>query len=120
MILDVDCQNIMLNNFMYIVKNIMNIILIAAPILLILSLTITLFKMTIDPDEKKNPKKIWNAIKALVIIFFIPLSISIVMRLLGNDTEISSCYNNAKKPSAMVKYIEDEKEKEKKNHPRSR
>lgn len=114
MILDVDCQNIMLNNFMYIVKNIMNIILIAAPILLILSLTITLSKMAMDPDEKKNPKKIWNAIKALVIIFFIPLSVSIVMRLLGNDTEISSCYNNAKKPSAMVKYIEDEKEKEKK------
>ena len=114
MILDVDCQNIMLNNFMYIVKNIMNIILIAAPILLILSLTITLSKMAMDPDAKKNPKKIWNAIKALVIIFFIPLLVSIVMRLLGNDTEISSCYNNAKKPSAMVKYIEDEKEKEKK------
>lgn len=114
MILDVDCQNIMLNNFMYIVKNIMNIILIVSPILLILSLTITLTKMASDPDEKKNPKKIWNAIKALVIIFFIPLLVNIVMRLIGNDTEISSCYNNAKKPSAMVKYIEEENEKKKK------
>ena len=60
MILDIDCQNIMLNNFMYIVKNIMNIILIAAPILLILSLTITLSKMAMDPDEKKNPKSYHN------------------------------------------------------------
>lgn len=114
MILDIDCQNIMLNNFMYIVKNIINIILIISPILLILSLTITISKMAMDPDEKKNPKKIWNAIKALVIIFFIPLLVSMVMKLLGNNTEISSCYNNAKKPSAMVKYIEDEKEKKKK------
>lgn len=57
MILDIDCQNIMLNNFMYIVKNIINIILIISPILLILSLTITISKMAMDPDEKRILKK---------------------------------------------------------------
>ncbi len=57
MILDIDCQNIMLNNFMYIVKNIINIILIISPVLLILSLTITISKMAMDPDEKRILKK---------------------------------------------------------------
>lgn len=72
------------------------------PILLILSLAISLLSMTIDPNQKDGMKKIYKKVVAAVIIFLIPAFLNVVMNLLSyasfNQSEIfnfSTCYKVA-------------------------
>ena len=106
MILDIQCSSLVLNNFLYITKTIMTIIMIAAPILAIISLIILFTKMTMDPDNKKLLNNLKNAVIALVVIFFIPVFVNVTMLLIGNRTNISNCYNNSTRPSSYTKYQE--------------
>ena len=64
MFLDISntCNNSMLFTFLSIVKTFLNVLHIIVPLLLIISLTISLTKLVQDPDEKKAPKKIWPKI----------------------------------------------------------
>ena len=55
------------------------------------SFSILLLKMTFSPEDKKIIKNLTNAVKALVIIFFIPMLISLVMYMLGENNDISRC-----------------------------
>ncbi len=105
MILDINCKSIAMNNILYAVKNILNIIMIIAPILAIVSGVIMFTKLLQNPEDKKAPKQLLNTIKALVIIFFIPLFVNVTMRVIDNRTDVSACYNSAKKPSISTKYI---------------
>ena len=68
-----------LSNIFYVVKNIVNIIMIITPIIAIIIFSILLIKMTFSPDEKKIIKKLTNSVSALVILFFIPMLLTIVM-----------------------------------------
>lgn len=75
---------------------------IIVPILLILSLAISLLSMTIDPNQKDGMKKIYKKVGAAVIIFLIPSFLNVVMNLLSyasfNQSEIfnfSTCYKVA-------------------------
>ena len=104
MILNIQCNNIMINNFLYVAKNIMNLIMIFAPIMAIISFTIGFSRLLINPDEKKGINKIFNIGKDLIIIFFIPVLVNIVMYLLGENA-ISTCYRSAKAPSVANKYV---------------
>ena len=107
------CESGLLNNFFYIVKNIMNIIMIVSPILAILSFTLTLFKMATDPENKKLIKNLKNSFTALLVIFFIPMIVTLVMTILGESTSISSCYNNASRidpNSSYTDLTEDERQ----------
>ena len=104
MILDIECSSIALNNFLYITKTILNIIMIVAPILAIISLVILFTKMTINPDNTKLIKNLKNAIIALVVIFFIPVFVNLTMSLIGNKTDLSSCYNSSQKIDSNAKY----------------
>ena len=110
MILDINCKSIAMNNILYAVKNILNIIMIIAPILAIVSGVIMFTKLLQNPDDKKAPKQLLNTIKALVIIFFIPLFVNVTMRVIDNRTDVSACYNSAKKPSISTEYIPTTKE----------
>lgn len=113
MVLEIQCSA-ELNGLLYSVKNILNIIMIIAPILAIISFTVLLVKLSMNPEEKKLIKNLTNATKALVIIFFIPMLVNIAMSLAGNNTNISSCYLNATSPNTNTTYMgESEKEKEK-------
>lgn len=96
-ILDVvsTCNSRMLSVVLPAVKNIMTIIQIVAPILLIIMSVVELARLTANPDDKKGVKKIINKILAAVIIFFIPVFINVVMGLVGENTNFSSCWNNA-------------------------
>lgn len=58
-------------------------ICIIVPILLILSLAISLLSMTIDPKQKDGMKKIYRKVAAAIIIFIIPSFLNIVMNLLS-------------------------------------
>ncbi len=97
MFLDISntCNNSMLFTFLAIVKTALNILHIIVPLLLILSLTITLTKLAQDPDEKKAPKKILNSVLAAVIVFFLPTMINIVINLVAGESDFSSCWENA-------------------------
>lgn len=80
-----------------VLKRGLTIIQILGPILAIVSLMITLFKMVGNSDigeMEKNKKRIKNSLVALVTIFFIPLFINIVMYLVGNNTVLTECWNN--------------------------
>lgn len=105
MIIDIQCNSNMLNDVLYAAKNILNLIMIIAPILAIISFTILLIKMTLNPDDKKIIKNLGNAVKALIIIFFIPLFVNVVMGILGESNQFSSCYNNATKRSGNTTYV---------------
>ena len=96
-ILDVvsTCNSGMLSVVLPAVKNIMLIIQIVAPILLIVMATIELIRLTANPDDKKGIKNIINKFIAAAIIFFIPVFINVVMGLVGENTNFSSCWNNA-------------------------
>ena len=100
-----NCNNAELGSMLFIVKNILNIIMIIAPILAIISLSILLFKKVKDPDDKKGLSKIKNSINALVIIFLIPTIINAFMYMLGDKSDFSSCWVNAKKPTYSNTYM---------------
>ena len=53
-----------LNNVFYILKTILDIITIIAPILAIVSLAMHIIEGTIEPDNKNNLPKFKNTIKA--------------------------------------------------------
>jgi len=97
MILDISstCNNSVLFTFLAIVKTILNVLHIVVPLLLILSLTITITKLMQDPDEKKTPKKIINSLLAAIIIFFLPTFINVVIQLVASESDFSNCWENA-------------------------
>ncbi len=110
MILAINCSSSELNSIMYIIRSIMNLIMIIAPILAIISFSVLLTKKVINPDDKKIISKIKNAFHALLIIFFIPAIVTCLMYALGDNTEISSCYLSAKSPKYSSEFIPTEEE----------
>ena len=102
----VDCNNAVLASFLYMVKNVLNIIWIVGPMLAIISLTINLTMLVKNPEEKKVPSKIRNSIIALIVLFMIPTIVNVSMALLGNNYEISSCWKSATKPNLKPTYID--------------
>ena len=115
MILAVECNSVGINNILYIVKQFMNLIMIIAPILLIISLTILFTQLIMKPEEKKLLGKLKNATLALVFVFFMPLVVNVLMSMLGNNTDISKCYNNVDKISNQSTYIATRDPKEAKS-----
>lgn len=105
MILEIACD-IYLNNFFYIVKNILNIIMIVVPILLIFFGAFSFIKLVKNPEEKKGNKRILNQFIAAGIVFFIPIVVNAVMALLGEKTELSSCWNNADEYNSSSGYYD--------------
>ena len=99
------CSDAALSSFLGVVKNILNLIQIIGPILCIISLTITLIKMVSNPDEKKLPNKIKNSILALILLFFIPLIVNVVMSMAGDSTDLSSCWNSANGSGNSLTFI---------------
>ena len=89
------CNNSMLFTFLGVVKALLNILHIIVPLLLILSLTITITKLVQDPDEKKAPKKIVNSVIATVVIFFLPTIINVVIDLVAGESNFSNCWEKA-------------------------
>ena len=90
------CGNPALANLFNIVQRIITIIQILAPILAIVALGINLTKSVMNPDDKKNFSMYKNWIIALVMVFAIPTLVNATMGILGEDYDISACWNNAK------------------------
>ena len=96
------CSDAALARGITIIHTVMTWICIIVPILLILSLAISLLSMTIDPNQKDGMKKIYRKVIAAIIIFLIPSILNVVMSFLnyasvGNNQvfTVSSCYKAA-------------------------
>ena len=79
-----------------VLKNALKIIQIIGPVLAILSLIITLYKIVKSKDIdsiSKNKKGIVNSLIALVALFLIPAFVSLVMGLIGERTSFTSCWS---------------------------
>lgn len=98
--LNTSCNSPTLLVVLTVVKNILKIIQITGPIISILSLIYTIVLLIKNPDEKKYIKRIKNSLIALVLLFFIPTIVNIVVSTLGENTKFSDCWNNVNITSA--------------------
>ena len=106
-----NCSSQGLYSILNILKNILTIIQIIGPILLIISLTITIIKLMNNPDEKKLKNNIKNEVIAIILLFFIPVIINTTMSLLGENYSITDCWNSIRKTSSDSRYINTNKNK---------
>ena len=78
----------------YFLKLAMNILRFVVPIILIIMITIDLYKNTISPKNKDGMKKITNRLMAAVIVFLVPTFINIFMEITAYFFEDSESYQN--------------------------
>jgi len=99
------CDSFELSSIVNIVKSILNLVQILAPILLIISMAFILVKLVQQPEDKKLMKNLKNSIIATIVVFFIPLLVQVTLRLAGDTTFFSSCWNsNTKSLKGEVVY----------------
>ncbi len=89
------CNDYALANVLGIVKEIIHVIQIAVPIVLLVMMVVQLFVLMHNPDDKKNVKKIYNKLIAVLVVFFVPIVVDAVMLLLTNSFNAASCWTNA-------------------------
>lgn len=94
LITSADCSNPALGTFLLVAKRILQVIQIAGPIVLIVSLIVSFMKGAINPEDKKTIKKIFNSIIAMIVLFVIPILINVVMGALGENFTVSECWNS--------------------------
>lgn len=109
------CNDPALARALLAVKNILTLIQIVAPLVLIISASISLFQMMVSPDDKKKMSKIKNSFIAAAIIFFIPMLLNVVMSLVGDSTTFSDCWNNASSVSNSEPQYQDPNDNKNKN-----
>lgn len=101
------CSSPALWSTLNILQKTFTLIQIVAPILLIVSLIMTMVKIVNNPEDKKLVPKIKNAFLATVIIFFIPVIVNVVMNVLGENYTISSCWNSIGEETSPTEYVDD-------------
>ena len=94
--LETSCTDQGLANIIGVFSNIFNVICIIVPIVLMISLVINIMKLMTSPDDKKQPKKIFVSVIAAVVIFFIPMLVNVVIVMIGEKYNFTSCYMLAK------------------------
>ena len=65
-------------------------------------------QMVINPDEKKSLKKLSNKIMAAVIVFFIPMIVSLIVDITDESINLSACIKESKniKITSSTQYVE--------------
>ncbi len=114
-VLSVSCSSPILGTILSALRKIMGLIQIIGPLVLLVSIILTMTKLMADPDNKKLSKKIVNSVMAAVILFFIPMLVNLVMNLLGEDYNISACWNSATVSSGSTSYVDLDDNKQKKS-----
>lgn len=109
MILDLisTCGNKGIASLISIAKTALTIIQIAGPIIAIIGLVSILIKLMSNPENKKLKTALKNWLIALLMLFFIPVIVNVVMRLLDDSFSIAACWNYAEnaKPDGNSSYI---------------
>ena len=100
-----ECSSPILAVILRVVKNLLALIQIIAPLLLIAGMTYNLIKMMQNPEDKKGLSKVKNSALAAAIIFFIPVLINALMNMLGENYNISLCWGNVSDYYSEASYI---------------
>ena len=100
-----NCNDFGLVGILSVVRNILNIIQIIAPILCMISLIITFTQLVKDPDNKKLLVKVRNSIIAVFTVFFIPVIVNAAFGIFGESTNVSSCWQMAGNTKTTSTYI---------------
>ena len=91
---DISCNDTAIGGIINVVKNGLTIIQIVGPILALIMISVRFFQLVKNPEDKKGLAKIKNALLALIVLFFIPMSINVVFSWMGEANDISSCWNS--------------------------
>ena len=116
--LETSCTDQGLANVLGVFANIFSIICIIIPIILMIALVINISHAMMNPEDKKVKKKIIVSFTAMIVIFFIPMMINVVMNMMGEKYNFSSCYMLGKEhrisltsPNYIDPYTKEEKKK---------
>ena len=99
------CSDPALGWLLNILKTAFTVLQIIVPILLMVGLGIQFGSRVVNPEDEKSKNKIKNTITAAVTVFFLPLLINLLMFVLGNNYNLSECWNNSKVYSSGTQYI---------------
>jgi hypothetical protein len=103
------CNNPTFLKALVLIQNIINVIFIAIPIILIVMLSIDLFKNVISTEEeqKKNLKLIFKRILYAIAVFFVPTIVNIFLTLISDSImDITSDYNSCIENMDNIEYFE--------------
>ncbi len=102
-----ECSSPALGNVLTVFKRILGIIQIIGPIIFMVALIIHLVNLMSNPEDKKLPKKIFNSLIAIILLFFIPFLVNFVMGLMDESFSLSACWNSisTKNNGLMPTYI---------------
>lgn len=111
------CDNSSVLQVILVIKKIIDIVFIVAPLLLALFLTIDLAKNVYakDEDTQKNLKTSIKRIIYAILLMFVPLIVETFMSMLAGYSKIAQCYDNANDQYIDKLYKQEEefiKEKE--------
>ena len=99
------CSDYALVNILSLTQTAFDIICVAVPIILIVSLILTVFKVITDPDQKHFIRKIISQIAAAIIIFLLPSIVNLIMAWIPDDSfNISSCWEAAREANSGITY----------------
>lgn len=100
------CGDIALANILSLTQTAFDIICIAVPIILIISLALTLFKVVTDPDQKHFIRKLISQIAAAIIVFLLPTIVNIIMAWVPDGgMNIGSCWQKARQTKGEISII---------------
>ena len=99
------CSDPALAALLSFVKKTISLIQLIGPILALISLSLHLIRLVKNPDDKKGLPRIKNSIIALLLLFFIPMFVNVVMGWMDTSNHFSSCWNNADFSSGGSSYI---------------
>lgn len=109
---DIDscCSDYGIANYIYAIKQALNIIHFVVPIILIVMAAIQLFKMVTSPDDPQGKKKksLLNKFIAAVLVFFIPFIADLAVSIMPDSFSVSSCWDSAKDVVTLMGELEEE------------
>lgn len=111
----VSCSSPELAIVLGVVKRLLNLIQMLGPVLLICSLVYSFIKLMQNPDEKKLKSRIKNSALALVIIFFVPLLVDVVMKMTDGAFQVSTCWNQNTSVNLSPSYIQTKNDSNRKD-----
>ena len=99
------CNDYALAHILSLTQTAFNIICMIVPIILIISLIITIARIITDPDQKHFIRKIISQVVSAIVIFLLPTILNIIMVWLpdgSGDFNITSCWQAARNASSQV------------------
>lgn len=82
------CSDFVLASILSIVKRILDLVQLVVPIILIVSGSLQLAKLMLNPDnDKKGLKAVTNSFMAALIVFFLPAIITLTMNVINESGE---------------------------------